>query len=514
MSKSRGLVRSLGTVSFFTFLSRILGLLRDMAFAQVFGSGLVADAFFVAFRIPNLLRKLFAEGSLTVAFVPVFSDYLVNRGEERAFGLARTVLSLLIVILSFVTLVGILLSPWIVTITAYGFKVSPEKFQLTVLLTRVMFPYILLISVVAFYMGLLNSFGHFGAPAAAPVFLNVMMIISIYWISPLFKEPIIGVAIGVLLGGVLQVLLQVPFSLSCGFIFRPNFGLREEGLKQIVLLILPTLFGSAVYQLNQVIGTVLASFLKEGSVSWLYYADRLVQFPLGIFGVAMGTVSLPSLAVYASKGDMESYRRVLNQAMRILIFISVPSTVGLCVLAEPIVRLFFQRGRFAEYDTLETSRALWSYGVGLLAFSQIRVLVSAFFALRDSKTPVYVASLALVLNFAIGVLLMGPLRHMGLALALSIASTVQALCLIFILSKKVEKFSISQFKAPFLKSLVASIIMGVILYSISTPFFGTNDSSFYLLVKVFSLVLMGIVVYVITARILKVEELRFLRLRP
>ncbi|MFN3534414.1 MAG: lipid II flippase MurJ, partial [Desulfatiglandales bacterium] len=215
MSKREGLVRSLGTVSFFTFLSRILGLLRDMAFAQVFGSGLVADAFFVAFRIPNLLRKLFAEGSLTVAFVPVFSDYLVNRGRERAFGLARTVLSLLIVILSFVTLVGILLSPWIVTVTAYGFRVSPEKFQLTVLLTRVMFPYILLISVVAFYMGLLNSFGHFGAPAAAPVFLNVMMIISIYWISPLFKEPIIGVAVGVLLGGILQVLLQVPFSLSC-----------------------------------------------------------------------------------------------------------------------------------------------------------------------------------------------------------------------------------------------------------------------------------------------------------
>lgn len=511
MSKKKGLAKPVGTVGFFTFISRILGLLRDMAFAHVFGSGLLADAFFVAFRIPNLLRKLFAEGSLTIAFIPVFSDYLLNKGRERAISLANSVLTLLCIVVSGITVLGIIFSPEIITVTAYGFKVSPEKFQLTVLLTRIMFPYILLISVVALYMGILNTFGHFGAPAAAPIFLNLMMIISIYYLTPLFNERIIGVAIGVLMGGVAQVLLQIPFSHHYGFRYRPNTHFKEEGIKQIGLLILPTLFGSAIYQLNQVIGTVLASLLQEGSVSWLYYADRLVQFPLGVFGVAMGTVSLPSLSRYAAQGNMEGFRKILSQALRMLIFISIPATFGLLVLSEPIVKLFFERGRFTSLDTEMTSKALWGYLVGLLSFSLIRVLVSGFFALKDSKTPVYVATVAMVLNFILGILLMGPLGHVGLAFALSVASTVQAFLLFYILKRKVVGISFRELLEPFFKSLLASVLMGLFLWLLKTYFLTKGISTILLFLKVFLLVILGLLLYLLLAYLLRTEELKLLK---
>lgn len=507
MSEKKGLVRSVGTVGFFTFLSRILGLFRDMVFAHFFGSELRADAFFVAFRIPNLLRKLFAEGSLAIAFIPVFSDYLVNKGKDRALRLANTTMTLLILVVSGITLLGIIFSPEVVTLTAYGFKASLEKFQLTVLLTRIMFPYILLISAVALHMGILNTFGHFGAPAAAPIFLNVMIILSIYFIAPFFKEPILGVAIGVILGGLLQLLLQVPFSRFYGFRFKPSFNFKDEGIKQIGVLILPTLFGSAVYQLNQVVGTVLASLLKEGSVSWLYYADRLVQFPLGIFGVAMGTVSLPSLSRYAAEGDMGGYHRILSQGIRLLIFISIPATFGLFVLSEPIVKLFFERGRFSAYDTLMTKEAVWGYLAGLLSFSVIRVLVSGFFAIRDTKTPVYVATLAMGLNFLLGLLLMGPLGHTGLALALSIASTAQALCLFFLLSKRVLSLSLKEMGGTFLKSTASSFFMALVLWMLK----GSLGRNMPLILAVIFLVILGLLLYLLFSYLLKTDELSLLK---
>lgn len=288
--------RAAGVVGFFTLLSRILGLARDMVIALFFGSGMVADAFFVAFRIPNLLRRLFAEGSLTIAFIPVFSEYLQRKTREDAFQLARVIFTLLSLILAGITIVGVLLSPWIVRIQAFGFGGGGTKYDLTVLLTRITFPYIFLVGLVALFMGILNCLRHFAAPAAAPIFLNVGIIASTFWLSPHLSDPIVGVAIGVLIGGVFQVTLQVPWILKKGLTLRPCWKPGHPAVKRIGRLMLPAVFGSAIYQFNQFAGTLLASFLREGSISWLYYADRLVQFPLGVFAIAISTAVLPSLS--------------------------------------------------------------------------------------------------------------------------------------------------------------------------------------------------------------------------
>ena len=295
-SENRRLGYAAGIVGFFTFLSRILGLVRDMVIAGLFGSGLAADAFFVAFRIPNLLRRLFAEGSLTIAFIPVFTEYLTLKSKKDAFELARVVLTILSILLAGVTLLGILFSPWIVRIQAFGFGGSGVKYDLTVLLTRIMFPYIFFISIVAFFMGVLNSLRRFAAPAAAPILLNAGIIGAAFLISPRCEAPIVGIAIGVLIGGVLQVGLQIPWAVREGFTLLPKWDPNHPALKRIGMLMLPAIFGSAVYQVNQFIGTLLATFLPEGSVSWFYYADRVVQFPLGIFAIAISTAALPSLA--------------------------------------------------------------------------------------------------------------------------------------------------------------------------------------------------------------------------
>ncbi|MBW2204047.1 MAG: murein biosynthesis integral membrane protein MurJ, partial [Deltaproteobacteria bacterium] len=327
--EKRNLGRAAGVVSFFTFQSRILGLVRDMVLAALFGSGMAADAFFVAFRIPNLLRRLFAEGSLTIAFIPVFTEYLTLKTKKDAFDLARVVLTTLSIILVITTLLGILFSPWIVRIQAFGFGGSGVKYDLTVLLTRITFPYIFFISIVAFFMGVLNSLRRFAAPAAAPIFLNVGIIGAAYLISPHCEAPIVGVAIGVLIGGALQVGLQIPWALREGLRLYPKWQLNHPALKRIGLLMLPAILGSAVYQFNQFMGTLLATFLPEGSVSWLYYADRLVQFPLGIFAIAISTAALPSLATEAARKDLAQFQSTLNHALCLVFFITLPSMAGL-----------------------------------------------------------------------------------------------------------------------------------------------------------------------------------------
>jgi len=296
--------RAAGVVGFFTLASRVLGLMRDIVIAGFFGTGMAADAFFVAFRIPNLLRRLFAEGSLTIAFIPVFTEYLTQKSRDEAFDLARTILTLLTITVAVVALSGILLSPWIVRIQAFGFGGTGDKYQLTVLLTRITFPYIFFISLVAFFMGVLNSLRHFGAPAAAPIFLNLGIIGAAYFISPYCSEPIVGIAIGVLIGGFLQVGLQIPWVFKEGFKVFPRWQPNHPAVRRIGLLMLPAIVGSAVYQFNQFMGTLLATFLAEGSVSWLYYADRLVQFPLGVFAIAISTAALPSLSAQAAMEDL------------------------------------------------------------------------------------------------------------------------------------------------------------------------------------------------------------------
>jgi len=504
--------RAAGIVGFYTFLSRILGLVRDMVVARFFGSGMAADAFFVAFRIPNLLRRLFAEGSMTIAFIPVFTEYLRLKSKEDAFELARVVLTLLSIILAVVTVLGVLFSPWIVRIQAWGFGGVGDKYELTVLLTRITFPYIFLISLVALFMGILNSLRHFAAPAAAPILLNVGIICSTVWASSHLSQPIVGVAIGVIFGGILQVGLQIPWIIRNGVSLLPLWMPGHPAVKRLGLLMLPAIFGSAIYQFNQFTGTLLASFLQEGSVSWLYYADRLVQFPLGVFAIAISTAALPSLAKQATENNLGEFTDTLSHSLRLTFFITIPSMVGLIILCRPIIQLFFERGAFEVLSTEMTARALVLYSMGLWAFSGIRVIVSAFYAFQDTKTPVKVATIAMAANLIFSLFLMRtPLRHGGLALALSLASAIQFCLLVFYLKKKMDVWDL----APVLKSIgkcvIASIVMGICIRYLSSFWLmpGLTPGVSRLAVSVIGLVLIGAIIYFIAARILGCRELSY-----
>jgi len=501
--------RAAGTVGLFTFLSRILGLVRDMVVARHFGSGMAADAFFVAFRIPNLLRRLFAEGSLSIAFIPVFTEYLKRKSREDALELARVALTILSLILVGLTVVGILSAPWIVRVQAYGFGGVGDKYELTVLLTRITFPYILLISLVALFMGILNTLRHFAAPAAAPIFLNVGIIGAVYWLSPRLNEPVVGLAVGVIVGGVLQVLLQIPWLLKYGVSLRPLWMPEHPAVLRIGRLMLPAVFGSAVYQLNQFIGTLLASFLPQGSVSWLYYADRLVQLPLGVFAIAISTAALPSLSRQAAEEGLRTFSNTLEYALRMVFFITIPSMIGLMVLGRPIVRVLFERGAFQALSTDMTAQALAFYCAGLWAFSGIRVVVAGFYALQDTKTPVRAAFLAMIVNTACSLILMGPLKHGGLALALSIASAIHFLLLGFLLYRRVGAFDMRPLLTSAGISLISSLAMGTALFIAHRMLWnpGVDAGQGELLAGLGLLVGFGVMVYLVLCRLMGSREL-------
>jgi len=507
-SENTRVTKAAGVVGSATLLSRIFGFLRDVVIAWFFGAGLSADAFFVAFRIPNLLRRLFGEGSLSIAFIPVFTEYLTDRGRDEAFRLARSALRLLSIILAVVVVVGILLSPLIIRVIAPGFVDSPEKFAVAVNLTRIMFPYIFLIGLVALAMGILNVLGHFAAPALAPVFLNLAMIGSVFLISPRLENPITGLAIGVLIGGVLQLALQVPFLIKKGFYFWQKSKLFHPGLKRIGVLMLPTIFGAAVYQINILVGTLLASLLPEGSVSYLYYADRLVQFPLGIFAIAMATAVLPSLSRQAAANDLNAVTNTFGHAMRLVFFITVPAMVGLIVLREPIVALLFKRGAFDVQATRLTAYALLYYGIGLWAFSAVRIVVSTFYALQDMKTPVRAACISVAANIILGVILMQWMAHGGLALSTSLASMLNLGLLINALRAKLGFLGLRNIAVSVFKSAACSAIMGIGVWGVALaiiPAGGGNLAGLF--VGLLASIGVGIILYGLFAFLFKSPEL-------
>jgi putative peptidoglycan lipid II flippase len=479
MSENTRVTKAAGVVGAATLLSRVFGFIRDVVIAWFFGAGLSADAFFVAFRIPNLLRRLFAEGSLSIAFIPVFTEYLTVKGREEAFKLARSAMWLLSMILAVVAVLGILLSPVIIKVVAPGFISSPEKFFLTVNLTRIMFPYIFFIGLVALCMGILNSLGHFAAPALAPVFLNIAMICSVFFISPYMSDPVTGLAIGVLIGGVLQLALQVPFLIKKGLHFWQKVKIFHPGLKKIGILMLPTVFGAAVYQINILVGTLLASLLPEGSISYLYYADRLVQFPLGIFAIATATAVLPSLSRQAAARDLEAVKATFAHAMKLVLFITIPSMVGLIVLREPIVALLFKRGVFDSKAVQLTAYALLYYGIGLWAFSCVRIVVSTFYALQDTRTPVRMAVISIIANIVLGIILMGPLAHGGLALATSLASMLNLGLLVRALKIKLGPLGLRNIAESACKSVLCAAIMGAVVMVVSIFMIPSADGSLH-----------------------------------
>ena len=500
--------RAAGIVGASTLLSRIFGVVRDMVFAWFFGAGLISDAFFVAFRIPNLLRRLFAEGSLSIAFIPVFTEYLNNKGKAEAFQLAGSALRLLSLILVFISVAGILLSPLVVRIIAPGFGGSLEKYTLTVTLTRIMFPYIFFIGLVALCMGILNVLGHFAAPALAPVFLNLAMIGSVFWLAPRMHNPVKGLAWGVLIGGGLQLVLQIPFLINKGIYFWRKIRIYHPGIKRIGLLMIPAVFGAAVYQINILVGTLLASLLAEGSVSYLYYADRLVQFPLGIFAIATATAVLPSLSREAASKDFEAMRDTFAHAMSLVFFITVPSMIGLIVLREPIVALLFKRGAFDATEVRLTAYALLYYAIGLWAFSGVRIVVSAFYSLQDTKTPVQIAIISVIGNIILGIILMQPLGHGGLALSTSLASMLNLGLLIHSLRKKMGSIALRLITRSAGKTLFCSALMGIVVWGLALGILPQEEGSSYRLLGGLCVCIgSGFLLYFLFAYLMKSPEM-------
>ena len=420
-----------------TFLSRILGLVRDVVFAALFGDGAEADAFFVAFRIPNFLRRLFAEGAFSQAFVPVLSSYRTRASKEEIKAFIDHVAGWLSGILVLVTIIGVLGAPLLATLFAPGYLGDPEKFALLVDMLRVTFPYILLISLTGFAGAILNSYGRFAAPALTPVLLNLVLISSALLLSPLFDQPAMALAWGVLMAGLLQLMFQLPFLAHLRLVPRPRLRPGHPGVKQVLTLMLPIMFSVSVGQINLLLDTVLATSIEgDSSVSWLYYSDRLMELPLGIFGIAIATVILPTLSRLHGSGDEEQFSRTLAWGLRSVLVLGLPACLALILLSHPLVITLYQRGAFGVDSIVPTARSLQAYSVGLVAFMSIKILVSAFFSRQDSHTPVRIGVIALVCNMVLNLLLIIPLAHVGLALATSLAAIINAGLLLWALQKR------------------------------------------------------------------------------
>jgi len=511
MNHKEDITRSASLVGSLTLLSRIMGLVRDMVITYFFGAGAQTDAFYVAFRIPNLLRRLFAEGSLTISFVPVFTNYLVNKTNEEAKRVSDITFTLLFIILILVSTAGILLSPVIIKLFASGFK--GETFNLAVDLNRIMFPYIFFISLTALSMGVLNSLKHFFAPAFSPVIFNICLIASIFALHKSLNIPIIALAIGVILGGILQLIFQLPFLQKRGFLFKFSTNLRHPGVKRIGILMIPQLFGIAVYNLNIIVNTQYASYMPQGTVSYLYLSERLIEFPLGIVAVSIATVLLPNLSKLISKGEVEQFKDNYLYALRLMLFITIPALVGLIVLRVPICSFIYQRGEFTHDATILTSQALLGYAIGLWAVGGVRITAPTFFSMQDTKTPVIIAFCAFILNIILGYTLgfsLG-LKHLGLALSSSISSILNFFLLFLILAKRVGKINISETLVFVIKVVLASLVMGAMAWRISKfANWSVSDTSIEKILIMFVSVVGSAAIYLLISKILKIEELNSL----
>ncbi len=511
MSEREKIAAATGVVGAATFFSRILGYLRDMVIAYFFGAGMATDAFFVAFRIPNTLRRLFGEGSLTVSFIPVFSEYVEHREEEDWRDLVNGAFTLLSILLAGASLLGIVFAPWVVRVIAPGFT-DPEKFRLTVSLIRIVFPYLFFIGLVALSMGVLNTFGHFTAPALAPALLNISMIASAFLLFRQISPPVMALALGVVVGGTAQLLFQIPFLIKKGIGLRPSFHFwSHPGIRKIGGLMLPGVLGTAVAQINIFVSTILASLLKEGSISFLYFAYRLIEFPLGIFAVALGTAALPSFSRLVTQKRSSEFRDTLAFSIRLVFFLTIPATIGLIVLRVPTIHLLFQRGAFDFQKTLMTAQALLFYAVGLWAIAGARIVAPAFFALQDMRSPVKVAVLALIGNVLLGLLLMFPLKHSGLALANSLAATLNFLLLTALMAKKIGALGWTKILHSLFRTLLASLPMSWVVLRLSRlGEWGEGNPSLYHAIVLAICILAGTLTYMGASLLVRSEEALFL----
>jgi len=527
--------RSAGIVSLAVMSSRLLGLVRESVFAYFFGASksFANDAFVIAFRIPNLLRDLFAEGALSSAFVPVFSDYLVKKGEKEAYRLSNLVATALIIVLGFLVILGIIFAPQVVSAIAHGYTEDPEKFALTVKLTRIMMPFILLLALAAQAMGILNSLDRFAVPAFASTFFNLGSIIggilfAALLVDPTFSNPsraivehpvegIIGMAYGVLIGGFLQLTVQYPSLYREGFRYRPKLSVRDPGMRRILKLMGPAVIGASAVQINVLINSNFASsvinpatgLIDNGPVSWLNYAFRLVQFPIGVFGVAIATATFPAISQSAAREQLDEFRHTLAGSVRLALLFTIPSAAGLAVLSRPIIALIYERGGFTAVDTQHTANALAFYAIGLAGYSAIKILAPAFYALGDARTPMMFSLLSIATNFLLNWWLRDLFQERGLALATSLSSIINSSLLYFTIQKRIKGIEGRRTAATIIKILIASAAMSFVCWMI------TNGLSSYLgerfiarVINVMVSVAAGAGVFYSVAYLLGVEELK------
>ncbi len=507
LPKRQSLLRSTSLVSFMTLMSRMMGFIRDMVCANYFGAGVGMDAFTVAFKIPNFMRRLFAEGAFSQAFVPVLAEYQKTRtiDEVRIF-LARIAGSLSVV-LGVVTLVGVIATPVIVFIFAPGFGHDATRSVLATEMLRLTFPYLMLISLTAMAGAILNTYGYFGVPAVTPVLLNISLILAAIYLSPLFEQPIVALAWGVLIAGIVQLLFQIPFLYHRKLLVKPSLMMKDPGVRRVLRLMVPALFGVSIAQLNLLIDTVFASFLQVGSVTWLYFTDRLTDFPLGVFGVAIATVILPHLSRRHAEQSAENFSRALDWGLRLLLLIGIPSGLGLAFFSMPLIASCFAYGRFTGIDVLQTQKSLIALGLGVPAFMVVKVLASGFYARQNIKTPVKVGVFAMVINTIFCALLIGPLAHAGLALASTIAGFVNCgVLLVLLIRRKIYQPlpGWGRFMAQLLTA--STLVVGYLILM-------NGELSFWL-AKTATLRLGLLLAHVLVAVLIYMVSLRLLGMRP
>ncbi len=470
------LILKTSVVSGMTLLSRVLGLVRDVVFARFFGASLVMDAFLVANRIPNMLRRFFAEGAFSQGFVPVMARYRERHSHEDAREFVDSVAGTFGVLLFVVTLFGVVAAPLLVAVVAPGFIGEDGRFELATMMLRFTFPYLFFVSLTAFAGGILNTYGRFGVPAFTPVILNIVLIAGAIWLSPSLEEPGMALAYAVFIAGILQLLFQVPFLMRIRALPRPRWNIHHEGVRRVSKLMLPAIFGSSVAQINVLLGGIIASVLGVGKISLLYYSDRLMEFPLGLFGIALATVTLPYLSRLHANDSMDEFSATLDWSMKLALLIAVPAAVGLIMLSEPLVATLFYGGVFTATDVRMTALALQAFSVGLVGFSFVKILAPAFFAREDTRTPVRVGLIALAVNFGLSVSLAWYLTsigyegtHAGLALAISVAALVNA----YLLFQKLHQQSILKLSQGWgmllFQVAAASVSMAVVLRYIDRP---------------------------------------------
>ena len=510
-----GLLRATATVGAMTMLSRVLGLLRDMVMARMFGSSVATDAFLVAFKIPNFLRRLFAEGAFSQAFVPVFTEYKEQKEVEEVRSLIRHVAGTLGLVLLLVSILAMLFAPAVTSVFATGFLLKyPDKFELTYQLLRITFPYILFISLTALAAGVLNSYGRFAVPAFTPVLLNISLIAAALWWSPYFAEPITAMAWGVFIAGVAQLLFQLFFVARLGLLRWPGLNWQHSGVRRILKLMLPGILGSSAMQINLLFDVLIASFLVTGSVTWLYFADRMIELPLGVFGIALATVILPSLSSKHSQGDPQAFSHTMDWALRLVVVIALPSAVGLGVLATPIISTLFQYGDFTSHDVQMAAWALLAYSFGLLGFILVKILAPGYFARQDTRTPMKIGMISMLVNMICNLIFVvllvqadfeGP--HAGLALATTFSSFVNAMLLLRGLRQQQIYSPQSGWKKLLIQIGVAAMIMGLVLYfAASTEQWWLAGEAFDRIIQLSWLILLGVTVYIL---ILFVFGIRF-----